>query len=200
MSPRDLSTSAGVLDFARARRQEMANCFRRLGRFDSNGYSFEAYVFATHALRTPSDPGDLSAWRTGKKLDRVAPLMCRMPREAHLFVGPADATALMGQAIRHYARLTRAVGVLFMTEMWRVHQEKRESQTSEQARAELPRNLEHAPGRTEELAMWVEHSATGHRYWHADIKREPTRLEQWQEQSGYTPDRGRLVNLVDWRS
>src|SRR5262245_6691219 len=103
VTARDLSTSAGVLAFAQSRRQEMTNLFHRLGRFESNGFSFEAYVFATHELRASED-GTLEGWRTGKKLDRVQPLVCRMPPEAHLFVAPERMTTLMGQVIGHYAR------------------------------------------------------------------------------------------------
>jgi hypothetical protein len=191
----DLSTEAGVLRFCELRRAEMVGCFERLGRFESNKFSFCGYVFATHAVEVPADWADLDGWKTGAKLARIAAERVRLPAKLHGVVPEAQETALFAITTRRFAKLTRAIGVLLMTEMWHVPRKTRAERDS------LPGRLQDykGPDRGEALYVQVEHTATGRRVWAAEIKRLPTRLGPWVDR---TPDdaEGRLVDLVEWRS
>jgi hypothetical protein len=191
----DLSTPAGVLRFCELRRAEMVGCFERLGRFESNKFAFCGYVFATHAVKVPSDPSDLDGWKTGAKLDRVTAERVRLPAALHDVIPEAQESAVFSLATRQFAKLSRAIGALLMTEMWCVQKKTREQ------RAALPERLQnyHGADRGEGLYVQVEHAAVGRRVWVAMIKRQPTRLEPWVD---CTPDdaEGRLVDLAEWRS
>lgn len=189
---KDLATAAGALAFARARLDEMAACFRRLGRFESNGHSFNAFVFAT------CEP--LADGRPGRKLDVCRALEFRPAPLALALVPPRMHTKIFGEALRAYAKASRAIGILVMTEMWMVHQEGEPGVPIEEMRKRLPRSLEDAPQRREQLVCWLEHAATGHRLWRSEILREPTRLDPWEEKADQAPHGGRLIGLVDWRS
>jgi hypothetical protein len=195
VTPLDLSTRAGVLRFCELRRAEMVGCFERLGRFESNGFSFCGYVFATHAVKVPADPIDLDGWKTGAKLDRVTAERVRMPAALHGVIPAAQETAIFSMATRQFAKLSRSIGTLVMTEMWHVQTETR------QGRDNLPERLEDYKGadRGETLYVHLEHTATGRRIWRAEIRREPTRLEPWEEME-FLDSEGRLVDLAEWRS
>lgn len=202
MSGIDLSTKAGVLRFCELGRAEMVGCFERLGRFEMNGYSFGAYVFATHGIKVPATPDDRvdpSNWQTGGKLPRVAADLCRLPKVITDLIPPEQHTQLFAHVMRSYSRITKALGTLVMTEMWHANMTPADGQSPEEARAQLPDNLEHAPGRGEGLYMQLEHSATGRRVWWCEIKREPTRLGEWELRE-MEDAQGRLVNLADWQS
>ena len=187
----DLSTTAGVLRFCQLRRNEMVECFHRLGRYESNGFACGAYVFATHNLLRPSNAAaGVDEWRTGKKLPAVEAALCRLPRVLFDVLPPRQHTTLFGDTLRAYGKITRAIGSLVMMEMWCAPGEKRDN---------LPTDLSEAPGRIEALYMMLEHSAVGRRIWVAEIKREPTRLEAWQDRTP-AEAKGRLVDLTEWRS
>lgn len=193
MTSLDLSTKAGVLRFCELRRAEMVRCFERLGRFEMNEFSFGAYVFATHAIAAPTKPGaSPDDWKTGRKLDHVTAETCRLPKVVFDMLPRQKHTELFSYTLRAYAKITRATGTVFMTEMW--HATAKE-------RSELPADLEEAPDdvRMEALYMQLEHSATGRRVWVAEIKRNPTRLEPWDERD-YGDMSGRMVDLSPWRS
>jgi hypothetical protein len=188
----DLSTPQGVLRFCEMRRAEMVRCFERIGRFEANGYAFCAYVFATHEAKAPAELTP-EAWKPGPKLARVEPTLCQLPDWVMDQFPPEVHTQILGKTLGFFAKVTRALGVVLMTEMWMV------SLPNKEDRAALPESLEHAPGRREGLMMSLEHSATGRKMWFAEIKRNPTRLEPWEER---TPEdaEGRLLNLAEWRS
>lgn len=180
----DLTTIDGTLKFCADKRAEMESAFARDGRFESaHGYSFMAWVFATHDL-------DETKLHPGKKLDRPEALACDLPRLFQALVHPRRLTDLFGKSVREFAALTRATGVLLLTEMWH-------ATTPEGGkRSDLPPSLADAPGRSERLVMFLEHSEIGCRQWFAEIRRDPTRLDPWQETRNLAVG-GRLVNLTD---
>lgn len=198
MSGLDLSTKAGVLRFCELRRAEMVGCFERLGRFESNGFSFEGYLFAAHELVVPGDRADLSGWKTGPRLSSVTARVCRMPEELHGLIPAEHETILFSRTLREMGKLTRAIGSVVMTEMWHATVDANE-RTLDEARSELPDRLENYDGRKEALFMQLEHTAVGRQIWTAEIRRNPTRLGPWLESQ---PDdaTGRMVDLVGWRS
>jgi hypothetical protein len=191
----DLSTKAGVLRFCALRRAEMVGCFERLGRFESNGFAFCGYVFATHAVKVPSDPAELEGWKTGAKLGRVTAERVRMPAALHGVIPAEQETALFSMATRQFSKLSRSIGTLVMTETWVVT-----TATLDERKA-LPKRLEDYEGsdRRECLYVQLEHAATGRHIWFAEIERNPTRLAQWEEKT-FTDSTGRLVNMAEWRS
>jgi hypothetical protein len=197
MTGLDLSTKAGVLRFCELRRAEMVGCFERLGRFESNRFAFCGYVFATHAVKVPPDPGDLDGWTTGAKLGRITAERVRMPSVLHGLIPPEKETLLFSMATRQFAKLSRSVGSLVMSEMWHVQT------TSIGERQAMPERLADytGPGRREVLQVQVEHVATGRRVWQAEIRRDPTRLDPWRElELTSTDSHGRLVDMAEWRS
>lgn len=184
----DLSTAAGALRFAELRRAEMAACFERRGRFESaEGFSFCAFVFATHAI---------AGLERGPKLPRVEPRLCDLPRGFRDVIHPHDQSAVFGDFVRSYAKIAGAVGVIVMTEAWSVSTPVEPGLSVQEHRDTLPARLEHADGRIETLDLWLTHRATGERSWRAEIHRDPTRLAPWVARS-VSPVSGRLVNLVD---
>jgi hypothetical protein len=180
----DLSTAAGALRFAELRREEMTRCFERLGRFEANSYSVCGYVFATHDLAGVDE--------TGPKLPRVQARLCELPRAVHVLIPGENQSALFGEWVRAIAKVTRAVGVLTMAEVWSVV-------ATEEERAAMPARLAHVPSRGEALRMFLDHSATGHRHWSANIQRNPTRLAAWVERGG-APLGGHLVGLAQTKN
>ena len=198
----DLSSRAGVLRFCESKRAEMVRCFERVGRFEENGQSFFAYLFATHEVetrgaRTPHE------WKTGAKMPQVKAVACRVPDTALIkllsAVDPNRIKDIYTYVLRMQGKLQRAIGYILMTEMWYVQTPpgtKRED--VKKARAEMPASLEDHPGRREGLMLSVEHQALGRQMWFAEILREPTRLLEWQDKS---PDdaEGRFVDLTEWR-
>lgn len=188
----DLSTAAGALRFAELRRGEMAACFERNGRFESaTGYSFSAFVFATHSI---------DGLARGPKLPHVAARLCDLPRFARDLFPPAHQSAAFGDFVRSFAKVSGAVGTLVMMEGWCVSTPVEPGQSVQEQRDTLPPRLEDAPGRIETLDLWLTHNATGARNWRAEIHRDPTRLGPWVARS-VSPVSGNLVNLVDgWES
>lgn len=187
----DLSSAHGILRFCEVRRTEMVRCFERLGRFEANGYAFCAYVFATHEANIPVDR-DPRAWKPGRKREQVEAVLCQLPAWVLAFP-PETHTSILGQMLRLFAKATRATGAVLMTEMWLVTAASREERDA------MPHSLEYANGRREGLMMSLEHSAIGRKMWFAEIKRNPTRLEPWEE-STVDDAEGRLVDLTEWRS
>lgn len=190
---RDLSTAAGVLRFCEDKRAEMTRCFERVGRFEENGQAFCAYVFATHEVKGPARAGHVDDWKTGRKLERVSLYPCRLPSYGLERFGPVTQKNIFAQAINGLGKLSRALGYVLLSETWMAT-----AKTLDE-RKEWPDNLEHAPGRREALFMSLEHTATGHKIWKAEILREPTRLLEW-ETVNLDDAEGRFMNLVEWRS
>lgn len=196
MTSLDLTTKTGVLRFCELRRAEMVGCFATLGRYECNGFSFAAYLFATHEVI--SGGADLP-WRTGPKLPRVTAEECRMPESLHGILAPEQETEAFAFTLREMAKMSRAIGSLVMTEMWHVVVQRKEGQSASEVRSELPDRLEDYAGRREVLYMQLEHPATGRRMWLAEILREPTRLLPWREREPGDAT-GRLVDIAGWRS
>jgi hypothetical protein len=194
----DLTTRAGVLRFCELRRAEMAGQFREQGRYDVNGYSFAGYVFATHALAPhqadPSNP------KPGRKLERVAAELVTLPTYVADLFGhdPTKIKDFYALAVRSFAKGTRAIGTLMMTEMWYV-EARSQGRAPDLVRDEYPESLEDADDRHEGLMMLLEHSATGRVMWRAEIKRNPSRLEPWEDMTPGDAE-GRLVNLTSFMS
>lgn len=202
MSGLDLSTANGALRFCELRRAEMVSCWQRLGRYEANGHMFGAFAFMTHEVTAPPDSGP-SGWKTGSKLGGVKAVELRLPRWA-LALEANQAKDVYSGALRSYAKLGRAVGTVFMTEMWMVSVRVPEGTVDPEAEAQrqrddMPDNLEDAPGRREGLCLWLEHSAAGSVQWMAEIHRDPTRLDAWQERR-LAGVKGRFVGLVDVRN
>jgi len=177
--------------FCELRRAEMAADFHRVGRYECNGFAYGGYVFAQHAVRAPVAlaPED---WATGAKLPCITAMPLTLPRLIGETMPWQQITSFFGRTAREYARATRATGVLFMTEAWRV-----------EAEGDVPPDrpygwVEKQPNRKEALMMMLEHPQHGRQMWAADILREPTRLEPWREYGG-TLTAGRLANMMGWQ-
>jgi hypothetical protein len=195
----NLETKQDVLRFCEIRRREMVACFDRLGRYECNGYSFGAYVFATHELRAPADPSHVDDHKPGKKLARVEAQLVRLPRFIAEMLPPEQHTLAFREVLKSYAKATRSIGVVTMTEMWHVETSGKTQQEALEARLRIAPRLEDAPERGERLMMQLEHSSAGRHIWYAEIKRHPSRVETWQVKV-FDDAQGRLSNVVDWRS
>lgn len=190
----DLSTAAGVLRFCEDKRAEMVRCFERVGRFEENGQSFCAYLFATHEVKVAPRPRKPEDWKTGPRLERVSIIPCRLPSDdAVERLGPGTQKDLFASVVNGLGKLSRALGYVLLSETWMKTAESLEE------RQQWPASLEFAPGRREALFMNLEHTATGRKVWKAEILREPTRLLEW-ESMDWSDVEGRFVNLVEWRS
>jgi hypothetical protein len=198
----DLTTKAGVLRFCEMRREEMARCFERIGRFEVEGMAFCAYVFATRDI----DRRDVlrGGTGTGKKLPAPKAHRAVMPAFAAAAIDARNHTEAFGMVVRKLCKLTRATGTVLMSEMWVGHISAPKDTTWEEARAARPASLEDWDDRREGLYMHLEHSATGVRVWFNEILTEGgvRRLKGWEEPyreeaAGWE---GRLVDLASWRA
>lgn len=185
----DVATEKGALALAERWRGEMARCFERLGRFESNGNSFGALAMLTHEVRIPDDPRDLAGWGTGKRRPEVALVPFDMPRVLAAIVSGPLQGKLFAEGLRSLCKHGRAVGVLVMTEQWHGRT------SSMEERAARPSRIEDWDDRRECLYMRLEHRAAGGRSWRAWIEREPTRLGPWHDYNGATG--GNLVEILD---
>lgn len=203
----DLSTTAGMLRFCESKRAEMARCFERVGRFEENGQSFCAYLIATHEMVKPKNPRNVNDWATGARLSAPKAVLCSMPKgplvDLLSEVDPNGLKDAYAEALRIQGKLQRAIGYVFMTEMWMVqtsapkdHPDPRAAAYEE--RKKLPESLEFAPGRGEALMLTLEHQAAGQAMWTAEITRNPTRLHEW-EKKDYQASEGRFVDITQWR-
>jgi hypothetical protein len=181
----NLDTKPGVLRFCEQQQREMVRCFERLGRYEGG--------------KAHGKGLDLAGWKTGQKLDQVSALPCQLPRWVEGVVPHRQHTVLFGETLRSYAKLTRAIGTLIMSETWHLHTVGEPGKSAEEIRGQYPDDLEDAPDRQEALMLRLEHSAAGRIIWFAVIKRHPTRLEPWQDMTPADAT-GRLMNLSDWRS
>jgi hypothetical protein len=183
----DVSTHAGVMRFCEARRDEMTRCFERVGRFEENGYSFGAYVFATRGFKDK----DFNTY----KLDAVEPMVCRFPKMMRDKLPPSEHTKAFGHVLREFAKITEAVGTVVMGEAWlaKTPEGVKSREEADRWRREQPESLEDMPGRLEGMFMSLEHQAIGKRFWRRFIEREPTRLGPW----GLLPLQGTEGRLVD---
>jgi hypothetical protein len=206
----DLATEQGALAFCEEKRREMEGVFADRGRFEMNGYSFGAYVFATHQVLPPERSVPVGAhkplsledvidrWRTGDELPMPRAERCRLPSFVSILIPDDQQTAFFGRAVRVLSDKSRAIGTVVMGEMWMARPDHVPGETAEQARARLPKSLEDYDGRTEGLFLRLEHKFAGSRMWTKAIHRDPDRLDdEWvlfEETDGNTE--GRLVNLV----
>ncbi len=197
----DLGTKTGAFAYAERRRAEMVRSFERIGRFESHGQSFCAVLFGTHELVKPKDPRDIAAWG-GKKLDAPRAMDVYLPEIAPiLMLDPVQQKDAFAYLVKEYAKRVRAIGLIFMSEMWWAQMGKA-GQTREDVdaeRARRPASLEDWDDRREGLFMQLEHAATGQQIWFNEIKRNPTRLEGW-ESKPMDASEGRFVGLVGWKS
>jgi len=114
----DLSTKKGIERFVVLRQLEMTRCFEQKGRFEtSNGLAYMAYVFARHGINTPSLHNP-KTWTTGRELAAIQAVPVELPPDVIEQTDWKYRTRLLGNALREFARLTRATGVLIMTEAW----------------------------------------------------------------------------------
>jgi hypothetical protein len=197
----DLSTERGVLNFCERQRQEMVRCFERLGRFEVNGYSFGAWVLATHAVASPplSTASDLKDWKRGERLAAPQAMRCQMPAAARLLLPPDQHTKLFGLTLRHMNELSGAIGTVVMAECWHAGAPHVEGQTAQQARAALPDSLEDYDRRQEAMFLRLEHKVAGERFWRKAITRDPTRLGPWEPLDARSAG-GYLVDLISFRN
>lgn len=203
----DLETEQGVLEFCEEKRRLMERTFEVLGRFEMNGYSFGAYVLATHEVLPPERneappprtiEDVLTGWKTGEPFPLVRAELCRLPVFVRLVIPEDQHTAFFGRAIRALSEKSRAIGTVVMGEMWMARPDHVPGETAEEARSKLPASLEDYEGRTEGLFLRLEHKLAGSRMWTKTIHRNPDRLDaDWvlfDETMGKSE--GRLVNLV----
>jgi len=188
--PLNLETREGVLRFCERQRDEMEKVWHRKGRFESNGYSFEGYVFATHDVETDRHAKTVDdATRTGEPYGEVRAMRCRLPPLARLMFPGESNSEQFGYFMRLFATAARAIGTLVMAEAWLLDLPEGVN------REDLPRSLEDAPGRIEALYMIVEHPATGRVLWHCRISRDPRRLHSWVQRAPEDGE-GRLVDIA----
>lgn len=196
----DVSTRAGVLRFCELRREEMARCFERVGRFEVEGMAFCAYVFATHEV----DRRNPLMGTTGKKLPAPMAHRCVMPAFAAAAIDARNHTEAFSVVVRSLCKLTRATGTVLMSEMWLAHVTAPQGTPWQEARKGLPDSLEDYDARREGLYMHLEHSTTGVRVWFNEILTEGgvRRLKGWEEPYAEAAAgwEGRLVDLASWRS
>lgn len=197
----NLGTKTGVLAYAERRRAEMVRCFERMGQFEDHGNSFCAVLFATHELVKPSgDARDPNRWRTGEKFEAPRAIDVFLPPLVGiLMLDPVQQKQAFAFLIKEYAKKVKAIGLLFMTEMWFAHVKGSTREEAEAERAGRPASLEDWDDRSEGLFMQLEHPATGRKIWFNEIKRNPTRLEGWEDRK-MDDSEGRFANLVDWQS
>jgi hypothetical protein len=198
----DLSTKAGVLAFAKRERERMASEFDRHGRFERRGFSFDAWVFATHAVDCDPGKSGVDAYTTGERLPVVTAARCSPPFLLATVSDPVIQKEGFAHVLREYSKITRAIGTLFMSEIWTsqiVLPKEAGRDAFEKERAARPESVEDWDDRKEALYMALEHTAAGRCYWVAPITRNPTRLGAWQEQK-FDDAEGRFVGLVEVRS
>lgn len=191
-----------VLRFCEEQRNDMERCWRKLGRYETNGNAYCAWVFATHEPGGPETwtPED---WPPGPPMERPRPIRVELPSWARLLRPNDRNTDLFGSTLRKLARATRAEGVLICSEMWcKEYGDPGDPNFDEgkarRLRAEDPESLEDAPGREEALFMSLEHVAVGRRAWCATIRRSPDRLDPWKTLDMTTsPLTDRLTGIVD---
>lgn len=185
----DVSTHAGVMRFCEARRDEMTRCFERVGRFEENGYSFAAYVFATRGFK--NEKFDTY------KLDKVQAVVVRMPGFMREALPASEHTRAFGHVLRRFAEATAAVGTVVMGEAWlaKTPESVKSAEEAQRWRSEQPESLAGMPGRMEGMFMSLEHQAIGKRFWRRMIEREPTRLGDWELLPLQGTD-GRLVDIT----
>lgn len=184
-----LLTVAGALHFCELRRAEMVRCFERLGRFEMNGFSVGAHVFATRHVYMPN-PLDTETWRAGEKLPITLVETLLMPRAALNVLTAESVGPFCAGLIRRYCALSRAVGVVVMQEMWWGRT------ASLEERAQRPKRIADWDDRREVLYLRLDHQAAGTRAWQAEIHRNPTRLDEWRQREGVT-NVGNFANLLD---
>jgi hypothetical protein len=205
----DLATEKGVLEFCEAQRREMEAVFGDLGRFEMNGYSFGAYILATHEVQPPERvelgarpeaPRKLAdvvaGWKTGDPLPRTRADLCKLPEWIRAVLPVEDHTAFFGSVVRVLSEKSRAIGTVVMGEMWMAQPAHVPGETAEQARSKLPRSLADYDGREEGLFLRLEHKVTGPRMWTKKIVRNPDGLAADWVLNDYKNAEGRLVNLV----
>lgn len=182
-----LDTHEGVLRFCELRRAEMVRCWERMGRFEENGFSSAAYVFATR--------GFINKDFETEKLDHVEGVLVRIPKFVNLL--PAgEHTRLFGHVIREYVKKTAAIGTLLMAEAWLAQTPEHVAPTpeaSEEWRRQQPEDMGDFEEKQEGLIMCLEHQGVGTRMWRNMIERNPSRLTGWK--LGEHGTEGRLVNL-----
>lgn len=196
-----LDTKAGVLAYAERRRGEMVRCFERLGQFEAHGNSFCAALIATHELARPNRmPRTSDDFKTGERLASPRAIEVHLPALAGiLMLDPVQQKEAFAYLLKEYARKVKAIGMLFMTEMWFAHVRGNTREAAMDERAKRPASLEDWDDRSEGLFMQLEHPATGRKIWFNEIKRSPTRLVGWEEKK-IDDSGGRFVNLVSWQS
>lgn len=198
----NLGTKAGVLAYAERRQAEMVRSFERAGRFEVHGQSYCAVLFATHELVPPRSGRAMTSdlWKTGEKLAAPKAIDLFLPELTMILaLDPVQQKDAFAYLVKEYARKVKAIGLLFMSEMWWAQMKATKREEWEAERAARPESLEDWDDRREGLYMSLEHPATGNQIWFNEIKRNPTRLMGW-ENKNMDDSEGRFVGLVDWRS
>ncbi len=191
-----------VLRFCEEQRNDMERCWRKLGRYETNGNAYCAWVFATHEPGPP-ETWTPDEWPPGPPMERPRPVRCELPRAIQLLRPGRSNTDIFGGVLRKFAEATRAEGVLICSEAWfktyaSPGDPAFDRQKARRLRAEDPEDLADAPGREEALFMSLEHVAVGRRAWRAIIQRNPNRLDPWVMMDMTDSPLGeRLTGIVD---
>jgi hypothetical protein len=181
----DLSTKDGVLRFCELMREGMVEAFTANGRFEHLGTSYFAWVLATHRMVR----GQALRFTTGERLEMITPYPVEIPPRVMGLIPPNQQTSYFGKVIQEYARITRASGVLVMSEAWRLSGDAAVEHAEAKAR---PYGwVEKHAEREEVLMVSLQHKTFGVQQWYAVIRRDPTRLEPWEHMAP-TGAEGRL--------
>ncbi len=199
----NLATEKDVLSFCAQQRDNMEACWRQRGQFEANGYSFCGFVIATCMPSQGDDPAKPESWRPGKSLEKPRAMLCQLPALLRLMRPNQRNTAEFGRLLRHYGRACAAIGIVICGEAWQMRFEGVDGvalseEEVTKRRAELPKDLGDAPGRTESLFVSLEHQAAGRRYWSAEIQRNPSRLLPWHDHGrNFATGTGNLVGILE---
>jgi hypothetical protein len=199
MTSIDLSTAAGALAFAKRERERMVAEFDKHGRFERRGFGFDAWVFATHGIDRDPNRFGVDAFTTGRRFPAVAAVRVSPPSLLAAIDDPVVAKEGYAHVIREHAKITRAIGTLFMSEIWTGTLTAPDPEAARRERGARPDSLEDWDDRGEALYMALEHTAAGRLCWKAPITRKPTRLAAWEE-FRFDGAEGRFVGLVEVRS
>lgn len=174
-----MSERENVLRFCAEQRSEMERVWKKLGRYESNGNAYNAWVQATHEPVGPKDDRP-----HGPPLPRPKWMRVELPLWIS-FARPNERnTDIFGDVLRALARTSKANGVIIMSEMWFKKYEGADTyEKARELRRQDPKNLAEAQGRAEALFLSLEHVHVGRRSWMAEIHRNPDKLSPWDERN-----------------
>lgn len=156
-----------VLRLCERQRERMVMNWRENGRFEVGGASSAALLIITRL-------GD-------EKLSEPRAFPCEPPEDLVALIPPEHYTEALSRVMRIMGEKCGAIGLVLCAEAWMARVDAKSVAEADSLRSEMPRSLEHQPGRIEALLMFLDHVATGTRLWTAEITRNPTKLGPWKQ-------------------